>query len=228
MRTRLWVPVTLALLACVALVLSLSNVLPWLEGRLNAAFPSLLVKAACFVAWLLLLGCVFATLPIRRVPEGQGRSHAVSLLIVAIVFLPWVNPGLRGSPQDAFAAGFRSWAAARINAPEVGAWRAHLAITPTTAPVPVWWPTDEYGMPLGAPVAPSSLSGSLVELRPSGVRVFSGDSAVLFAWAGGRVGWVRFVLVGQEPLVPPPEFREEHVRWETAKQGVLVGVAEHH
>ncbi|MBU0637801.1 MAG: hypothetical protein KKB50_02975 [Planctomycetes bacterium] len=83
-------------------------------------------------------------------------------------------------------------------------------------------------MPLGAAVPPSRLSGSIAGIQPDDVRVFAGSSAVLFAWAGGRVGWVRFALVGQDTLEPPPEFREEHVHWETAKEGILVGIAEHH
>lgn len=227
MRKTFLLPAGLAVLACVALILSLSNALPWLEGRLNGVFSSLLVKAACFVAWFLLLGCVFTTFAIRRTPRAKSPGRAV-LPILAIAFLPWVILGFRGSPQDAFAAGFRSWASAQIDVSEVAAWRANLEMSPTTAPAPLWWPTQEYEMPLGAAVPPNRLSGLIAGLRPDDVRVFAGGSAVLFAWAGGRVGWVRFALVGQDTLEPPPEFREEHVRWEAAKEGVLIGIAEHH
>ena len=219
--------VVLSVVATVVLALSVSNAFPWLQGRLNSSFPGLLANLIGLAAWAVLTVILLWVLATRPRERGAG-NRASRVALGAIVFLPWLILPVAQDATAAFTQGFSGWAAANVNAHAIRDWRANLAVTPATAPAPLWWPTVEYEVPLGTPISRGFLSSDVAQLRPDEVRLLPGAGPVLLSWEGGPAGWVRFVLVDGSAHAPPPEFRQHHMLWRRVNADVLVGVAQHH
>jgi len=208
--------------AAVILAMGVSNVFPWLQGRLNTNLYALLINLASYLIWLV----VGALVLIRTV---KTHRDVLRQLVAAVVLLsPWSLLLWQANATVMFTDGFRKWAEKNVDAAAIQNWRNTLDVPTATTPAPLWWPTIEQAPMLGVVYSNSALPPSVLDHQPSDVRVIPATGDVLIAWSGGRAGWVRFVLIGQNPLTPPPEFREEHVRWEQAKLGVAIGVTEHH
>ena len=218
--------VSLSVAAALMLALSLSNVFPWLEGRFNGRSFGLLLGGLGLLAWIALtLGLV------SRVTKGLGRRCAGSRIrqafLVALPFLPWSILAVQQDAFTVFTHGFRRWATTHVDAHAIQVWRAKLTTTAATAPAPLWWPTTEYEVPIGVPAPRGSFSPAIAALRADEVRVLPELEGVLFAWEGGRVGWVRFIFVGSAASAPPEELRRHDVDWRSLQPGVYTGVVAH-
>jgi len=210
------------------LALSASNAFPWLEGRFNGRSFGLVLNLLGLLAWIALTLGLLSRVA-KLVGERGRRKRAWLALLVAVAFLPWSIGAVQEGAMTVFTEGFRGWATAHVDAHAIQDWRANLTITvPATAPAPYWWPTTEYQVPIGVPVPRGSFSSAIAALHADEVRVLPELEGVLFAWKGGRVGWVRFVLVGSAACAPPEELKRHDVNWQLLRPGVYTGVVAHH
>jgi hypothetical protein len=217
--------ITYAALAVIVLSLGASSIFPWLQGRTNSDFPGLLLSLAALAAWL---GFTAALLweVLRGFAERQASSVVLRLVLLAVACLPWAILMVAPSADEAFARGFGSWAAARIDDAAIREWHAALSELPSPTTAPGWWPTTDSDVAIGAPPAHESLVPAIADPRASEVRVLRETGAVLMAWDGRAAGWLRFVLVGIPGCQPPAEFSDERVQWREVKPGVLIGITE--
>lgn len=212
-------------LATLVLIPSVSNLFPWLQGRLNSNFPTLLLNLIGSAVWLGLAAGLVSEV-VKALRKRNMSDATLRFALLAIACLPWMILAVSPDATTAFYGGFRGWAAASINDPVIRDWQAGLTQLPASTSAPGWWPTVDRKTVIGAQPVRGSLVPAVSVLQTSEVRVIPESASVLLAWEGGRAGWLRFAVVGPPGSHPPAEFRQEHVRWCEAKPGVWVGIME--
>lgn len=218
----------LATIATVSLLLALSNVLPWLEGRLNGGVSGLLLNVVALLIWASFAGWLLVRI-LRRLRDGTMRQRFLWVSLLLIVLLPWAISIIQVDATTAFHLGFSRWAADNLDVAPIRQWYStHPVASTQPAPAPLWWPTREYEEPVGVPVPPSSWPSSLGRVKPDEVRILADGSGLILAWQGGPASWGRMVFISGPNTNPPAELATNPMQWRVSRDGVQVGVIEHH
>jgi hypothetical protein len=182
---------TAVVLVAVLIVLSIAAVISLASaassthaGEINATPPFLL--SATDLAWLSIWIVCTTTIATACVwAHGRVRWLATGGLIAILAAVP-VSCAHRPYPDDAYLAGFTSWARGHVNTTAIRQWNSSLQ----QPAKPVNIPPAQY------PPAVASLAPDAVEQHPTGVVLQWGRQAT---WSTSRK-----VFVGNSDMSPPP------------------------
>lgn len=233
MNRRKWLLLCMTMLGVVGTLCAtaaFTSLFPWLHGRLNTEFPSLLLQVASLAIWivclLLLTGMAIASLS----RQYSSRTRIFAWIVLTLTLLPIGFTGLiSADPETMFLYGFGTWAEMDLGRTEFADLLPGSGTVIPETELDPWWPlsSETAGRDLWPLIPPDRWDDGLREASPSQIRQVDADCLLLVWRPSQPASWLRFVVTGSGNCQPPSALVNHMVVWKQIAGGQWVGLAIH-